>query len=126
MLRGRGFDPDTPTGRADLDEWFRIEVWSGFTLDDPGWVARLEATCATFRPAPSVVCLLAEEPAEDQDADDVVLEAVASLPKSERAAGQPGVTVEAIRAALKRSDKTIRRALKLEPPPMWRRCTTAA
>jgi len=50
---------------------------------------------------------------EDQatDADDLVLQAVATLPTTEAIAGKPGVTVQALAAHLKRSTKTIRRAV---------------
>lgn len=51
LLRGRGLDPDDPALRRELDAWFRIEVWSGINLDESAWRARLDATCAEFRPA---------------------------------------------------------------------------
>jgi hypothetical protein len=41
--------------RADLDEWFKVEVWAGFSFDSPVMIARLDAALATFRPA---VCYL--------------------------------------------------------------------
>ena len=50
-LRGYGLDPDDPDLRRELNAWFRIEVWSGFTLDASVWLERLDATCAQFRPA---------------------------------------------------------------------------
>lgn len=55
LLRGQALDPDAPPVQADLNAWFRLEVWSGFTLDEPAWVARLAATLEAFRPA---VCYL--------------------------------------------------------------------
>lgn len=55
LLRGQDLDPDAPAVQADLNVWFRLEVWSGFTLDDPAWVDRLAATLEGFRPA---VCYL--------------------------------------------------------------------
>lgn len=51
LLRGHDLDPDDPALRADLDLWFHIEVWSGFTLDSSQMVNRLDAAIADFRPA---------------------------------------------------------------------------
>jgi hypothetical protein len=51
LLRGRGLDPTDPALRAELNEWVRLAVWTGFSFDVPGLVARLDATCRTFRPA---------------------------------------------------------------------------
>ncbi len=48
LLRGRGRDPDDPDVQADLDQWFRIAVWTGFRLDDRGWLTRLEAELGDF------------------------------------------------------------------------------
>ncbi len=50
LLRGYGLDPDDPAVRADLDAWFRILVWSGFTLDAPLQIDQLARTIATFQP----------------------------------------------------------------------------
>lgn len=225
LLRGRGLDPDDVFLGAELNEWFRIDVWSGFSLDSEAWIARLDATCATFRPAivyldvlrkltvkdlnkadqagallatldelrrrhgvlfrvlhhyrksqgfrvsrgsqemggsfvlgawgecslffepigrkhggcrvdvqvkdgppvpsfklgfyaegpahaPSLVRLTAEEDAPDTSADDVLRQALAAAPKTDAAVGTAGVSVLTLSALLKRSDKTIRRALK--------------
>jgi hypothetical protein len=62
--------------------------------------------------APTTVTLSAEPESDRQDADDSVLQAVASLPKTEALFGAPGVTRAAVAAALKRSEATVRRALK--------------
>ena len=51
LLRGRGLNPDDPFFQDELDDWFKVEIWAGFSLDDPAWIARLDATCAAFRPA---------------------------------------------------------------------------
>lgn len=51
LLRGRGLDPDDPAWQHDLDQWFQIQVWCGFKLEDPTWMARLDATCTSFKPA---------------------------------------------------------------------------
>jgi hypothetical protein len=50
LLRGLGYDADDPVIRETRNRQFRIEVWSGFTLDEPAMVARLEATIADFKP----------------------------------------------------------------------------
>ncbi len=50
LLRGLDLDPDDQAVRDDLDQWFRIEVWSSFTLDDAGWRAKLDQTIQTFKP----------------------------------------------------------------------------
>jgi hypothetical protein len=51
LLRGKDLDPDDPALRVDLDAWFRLAVWEGFSFDSPALVARLEATCEDFKPA---------------------------------------------------------------------------
>jgi hypothetical protein len=225
LLRGRGLDPDDASVRALLDEWFRIEIWSGFSLDDAAWLARLDATCDRFRPAvvyldvlrkmtakdlnkadqasallapldalrrrygvvfrvlhhyrksqgfrtgrgsqeiggsfvlgawgecslffepvgrkqgavrvevqvkdgapvpafrlklhaegpshaPTLVRLTVEDEAESSSADDVLLQALATAPTVEALVGKPGVPIATLATLLKRSDKTIRRALK--------------
>jgi hypothetical protein len=225
LLRGHGLDPNDAALRSELDQWFRIEVWGGFTFDVPMMVARLEATIADFQPsvvyvdvlrkvtlrdlnkadqagallavldglrrkynvlfrvlhhfrkvqgfragrgsqelggsfvlgawaenslffepigrkqglvrvevqckdgaltpafrlafeaegprhAPTLVRLRADEDASGDDADEVIFQAVATLPKTEALAGKPGVTLEAVMAAVKRSNRTVRRALK--------------
>ena len=225
LLRGLDRDPDSPMTRADLDEWFRIAVWSGLSLDDPHQVERLDTELAAFpasvvyldvlrkltrrdlnkaleagallgvlddlrrrrgvvfrllhhfrkaqgfrvgrgsqeiggsfalgawgeaslffepvgrkqgavrvdvqakdgapipgfrlvlraegpRHAPEILTVTAEDLGEDTSADDQLEQAVATLPKTEALAGKPGVSVAALAAALKRSDKTVRRGLK--------------
>ncbi len=51
LLRGHGLDPDDLAVREDLSDWFRIEVWSGFSLDNELHVAALAAACGEFHPA---------------------------------------------------------------------------
>jgi hypothetical protein len=51
ILRGKGLDTDAPAVRADLNQWCRVSVWSGFSLDNPVLVAQLRALIADFRPA---------------------------------------------------------------------------
>ncbi len=51
VLRGHGVDPDDPGVQKELDAWLRISVWSGFSLDNPLLVARLDVAIKAFRPA---------------------------------------------------------------------------
>ncbi len=51
LLRGHGADPEEARLRSDLDGWFRIDVWSGFTFDAADMLTRLELSIADFRPA---------------------------------------------------------------------------
>jgi muconolactone delta-isomerase len=50
LLRGHGKDPDDPAVRAELDEWFKVAVWSNFSLDDPDKVLSLEKGLEGFKP----------------------------------------------------------------------------
>ncbi|MDA2911568.1 AAA family ATPase [Nitrospiraceae bacterium AH_259_D15_M11_P09] len=50
LLCGHGYDPEDPAHRVELDEWFRIEVWEGFTFDNAEMVRRLGSAIADFRP----------------------------------------------------------------------------
>jgi hypothetical protein len=78
--------------------------------DAPTPPFRLTITSEGPRHAPTTLRLTAEDDRAD-DADEVVLQAVAALPKTEALVGQPGVTVQALATHLKKSEKTIRRAL---------------
>ena len=49
IARGHAFDPDDPGFRADFGSHARISVWQGFTLDDPAWLARLDAELGAFK-----------------------------------------------------------------------------
>src|SRR5262249_20801371 len=51
LLRGHGLDPDDPHLRDDLDHWFRISVWAGFSFDNPAMLERLRTTIVDFEPA---------------------------------------------------------------------------
>lgn len=61
---------------------------------------------------PVWIRLRAEDDRSGEDADEVIYQAVATLPTEAALAGKPGVPVATIAGAVKRSDKTVRRALK--------------
>lgn len=48
LLRDLDLDPDDPSTRAELDQWFRVVVWEGVSLDHPQTIARLSATPNAF------------------------------------------------------------------------------
>jgi len=48
LLRGHVLDPEDPDVAAELDRWFHLEAWPGFTFEKRDMVARLETTLATF------------------------------------------------------------------------------
>jgi hypothetical protein len=50
LLRGHGKDPDDPAVREELNEWFRVAVWTNFSLDDPDMVLSLDKTVEEFKP----------------------------------------------------------------------------
>lgn len=63
--------------------------------------------------APTLVRLIAKTDEEAaSDADDVIAQAVGTLPKSVAVEGQSGVSITTLVQTLKKSDKTIRRALE--------------
>src|SRR5262249_47495889 len=62
--------------------------------------------------APTMVRLVASDQKTDSAIDDLVAQAVSTLPVVAPKTGKPGVTVAAIVESLKKSDKTIREALK--------------
>ena len=224
LLRGMEIDPDDADVRTVLNDWLKIEVWAGFSLDDRGMLAQLRAHVADFRPAvvyidclrkvtlrdlnkaaevstllavlddlrrehgvifrlihhyrksqgfrsgrgsqeiggsfilgawaenslffepigrkqgavkvevqskdgapvpgfrlrletegpahnPTVVRLTVESDDHASEAEETVYQAVASLPPTAALTGKPGVSIAAIIAATKKSDKTVRRAL---------------
>jgi hypothetical protein len=88
----------------------RVEIQSKDGAPIPAF--RLEFETEGPRHAPTLVRLRAQDDRTGDDADEVVFQAVATLPKTEPLAGRPGVSVQALAAALKRSDKTVRRSLK--------------
>ena len=225
LLRGHGLDPDDPGVQADVDVWFTVAVWQGFTFDQRDMIARLERTITELQPAvvyldvlrklttksvrddvdmspllailddlrrrfgclfrvvhhyrkgqgfrtgrgsqelggsyvlgawgensvflepigrkqgavkveiqqkdgppvpgfrltiesegphhaPTLLRLVASEAPDEATLDDIVLQAVATLDKTEALAGRPGVDRLTLIRALKKSESTIRRALK--------------
>jgi KaiC/GvpD/RAD55 family RecA-like ATPase len=50
MLRGFGLDPDDQALQAELNDHFRISVWSGVDLDDPVWWDRIATEVEAHRP----------------------------------------------------------------------------
>jgi hypothetical protein len=50
LLRGHGYDPNDAALTAELDEWFHLAVWSGFSFDDEEMVLNLKQTVVTFQP----------------------------------------------------------------------------
>src|SRR5262249_30228915 len=50
ILRGKGLDPDDESVRTVLNRWFRVCVWSGFSLDNHNVVTELRAHISEFRP----------------------------------------------------------------------------
>jgi hypothetical protein len=88
----------------------RVAVQSKDSAPVPGFRLRLD----TEGPAhnPDIVRLLIEEDVAPVDLDELVYQAVAVLPSIAALVGKPGVPLEAIAAAVKRSPRTIRRPIK--------------
>jgi hypothetical protein len=59
-----------------------------------------------------LVRLVASEPKADSGVDDQVVQALGSLPVEAPKEGKPGVCVKSLANVLKKSDKTVREALK--------------
>lgn len=88
----------------------RVEVQTKDGAPLPAFRFRIESEGP--RHAPTRVQLLAEDDGGLDEADEVVFQAVATLPPIPSLAGRAGASVQALAQSLKRSDKTIRRALK--------------
>lgn len=87
----------------------RVEIQSKDGAPVPGFTLKIESEGPSH--ALDLVRLVAQEDADPHDADELVFQAVATLPKQEAVKGEPGVSVKALAGALKRVDKTIRRSL---------------
>jgi AAA domain/DnaB-like helicase N terminal domain len=70
LLRGREIDPQDDSVRRVLNRWLRIEVWSGFSFDQPAMVARLEAALAAFQPQVCYIDVLRKVTAVDLNKAD--------------------------------------------------------
>jgi hypothetical protein len=88
----------------------RVEVQSKDGAPVPAFRLRLESE--GWAHAPILVRLFAEDDASESGVDDVVADAVATLPTTPAVTGKPGVTVKALANGIKKSDKTVREALK--------------
>ncbi|HAM56347.1 MAG: hypothetical protein A2X51_14355 [Candidatus Rokubacteria bacterium GWC2_70_24] len=87
----------------------RVEAQSKDNPPQPAFRLRIDAEGPLW--APDCVRLVAEGEPDIAEADDLVFQALGSLPPTEALTGAPGVSVKALAAAVKRSDKTVRRAL---------------
>jgi hypothetical protein len=65
LARGRGLDPDDPAFQQELSTWFRLAVWTGFRLDEPSWLARLEDELTAFPAAVVYLDVLRKLTAKD-------------------------------------------------------------
>ena len=84
LLRGLDLDPHDPVVLAELDQWFLIEVWGGFTFDQPLMVAALEAVIAERRPAVVYVDALRKVTLEDLNKADQAGALLAELDRLRR------------------------------------------
>ncbi len=96
-----------PIGRKQGAVRVEIQTEDGGPM--PGFRLRIEAEGPAQ--APTLIRLVAEEDADPNDGDELVFQAVATLPKQEAVTGQPGVSAKAIATALGKSLNTVRRAL---------------
>ncbi len=89
----------------------RVEVQTKDGPPVPAFKLVIEAEGPAHDPVR--IRLRAEDDGSGEDADELVYQAVATLPAESALAGKPGVSVASIAAkAVKRSDKTIRRSLR--------------
>jgi hypothetical protein len=70
LLRGHGLDPDDAGVRADLNQWFRISVWRGFTLDAQPDLDTLARTLANFQPVITYMDVLRKLTTKDLNKSD--------------------------------------------------------
>ena len=88
----------------------RVEVQTKDGAPVPGFTLKLESEGPSHNPI--LVRLVAKEDVDPHAADEVVYQAVATLPKQEAVKGEPGVSVQKLMEATKLSESTVRRALK--------------
>src|SRR5262249_42587147 len=87
----------------------RVEVQTKDGTPAPPFRLRLGAEGPPH--APTLLRLHADEDRAGDDADELIYQAVGTLPKVDGIAGKPGVLIAKIAEAVKRSDKTVRRSL---------------
>jgi hypothetical protein len=87
QLRGLGLDPDDETLREDLNKWFRLEVWAGFSFDDAAMVGRLRSTVEAFEPSVVYLDVLRKMTVRDLNKFDQASTLLASLDELRRAYG---------------------------------------
>lgn len=88
----------------------RVEAQSKDNPPQPAFRLRIDAEGPLW--APDCVRLVAEREPDVAEADDLVFQALGSLPPTEALTGAPGVSVKALGGAVKKSEKTVRRALE--------------
>jgi bifunctional DNA primase/polymerase-like protein/AAA domain-containing protein/primase-like protein len=87
----------------------RVEAQSKDNPPQPAFRLRIDAEGPLW--APDCVRLVAEGEPDVAEADDLVFQALGSLPPIEALTGAPGVSIKAIVGAVKKSEKTVRRSL---------------
>lgn len=87
----------------------RVEVQTKDGPPVPGFKLVIEAEGPEHDP---VWLRLRAEDDQGDDLEELVYQAIATLPKTEALVGKPGVTLEAIAAAVKRAPRTVRRPIK--------------
>jgi hypothetical protein len=87
----------------------RVQVQSKDGAPVPAFTLTIESEGPSH--APDLVRLVVKEDADPHAADEVVYQALATLPQEDAVKGQPGVSKQALIDATKLSDITVRRAL---------------
>jgi hypothetical protein len=88
----------------------RVDVQSKDGAPVDGFRLRIESEGSAHNPV--LVRLVVEQDQPALDVDDLVFQAIASLPQTAPLAGKSGVSRKAVMIALKRSDRTVRRSIK--------------
>jgi AAA domain-containing protein/primase-like protein len=87
----------------------RVEVQSKDGAPVPGFTLTIESEGSSH--VPDLVRLVAKHDVDPNDVDEIVYQAVATLPKQDAVLGAPGVPFKTIKDAVKKGDKTVRRSL---------------
>ena len=88
----------------------KVTIQSKDGAPEPPFLLRLEAEGP--RHAPTLLRLHADAEKTEDDIDDLVIQAIEALPKTEALSGKPGVPRELLVKTLKKGDSTLRRILK--------------